>query len=64
MGLAEPVAASLVQKAYLVRRADDAARRLQKFYRWKMAIPRAPEKRAHRRTHARVIPDEGSKIAA
>eukprot|EP00965_Chrysotila_dentata_P222325 6192894-Pleurochrysis_carterae.AAC.1 len=54
VGLAEPDAESLVQKAYRTRRADDVARRLQKFFRRKIAVPRAPERRTHRRTHARV----------
>eukprot|EP00965_Chrysotila_dentata_P222660 6193102-Pleurochrysis_carterae.AAC.1 len=80
MGLAEPDVASLIQKVYRGRRfidaacrlqkffrgrrADDAARCLQKFFRRKIATPRTNERRTHRRTHARVFPDEELKIAA
>eukprot|EP00965_Chrysotila_dentata_P182801 6036561-Pleurochrysis_carterae.AAC.1 len=80
VGMAEPDDVSLIQKAYRARRfidaarrlqkffqgrrADDAARRLQKFFRRKIAIPRTPERRTHRRTHARVVPDHDLKIAA
>eukprot|EP00965_Chrysotila_dentata_P213324 6187562-Pleurochrysis_carterae.AAC.2 len=41
--LAEPDAASLVQKASRARRADDAVHRPQKFFRSKIAVPRSRE---------------------
>eukprot|EP00965_Chrysotila_dentata_P136898 4527973-Pleurochrysis_carterae.AAC.1 len=67
--LAEPDVAALIQKASRDRRFIDAARRLQKlfrdrFFRRKIAIPRAEERRTHRRTQARAIPDDDSRIAA
>eukprot|EP00965_Chrysotila_dentata_P120756 3993761-Pleurochrysis_carterae.AAC.1 len=36
----------------------------KRFFRRKTAIPRTVERRTHRRTCARVIPDDNSKIAA
>eukprot|EP00965_Chrysotila_dentata_P150442 4969660-Pleurochrysis_carterae.AAC.1 len=80
VGLAEPDVASLIQKAsrdrrlidatcrlqkfFRNKRATEAVRCLQKFFRRKIATPRTVERRAHRRTQARVIPDDDPRIAA
>eukprot|EP00965_Chrysotila_dentata_P124519 4115175-Pleurochrysis_carterae.AAC.1 len=80
VGLAKPNVASLIQKAsrdrrlinaacrlqkfFRERRANEAVRCLQRFFRRKLANPRTAERRTHRRMHARVIPDDDSKIAA
>eukprot|EP00965_Chrysotila_dentata_P174512 5760459-Pleurochrysis_carterae.AAC.1 len=44
--------------------AAEAVRCLQRFFRRKIAIPRTTERRPHRRTQARVIPDDDTRIAA
>eukprot|EP00965_Chrysotila_dentata_P181692 5998300-Pleurochrysis_carterae.AAC.1 len=80
VGLAEPDVVALLQKAsrdvrfidaarrlqklFRDRKAAEAVRCLQKFFRRRIAVPHLEERRAHRRTQTRVIPDDDSRIAA